>query len=147
MDRRSTLGESRAFKRLLAAWPVLAALVSGAAGTYGWLEGRLNSTITETTDPRIEAAVGAHESAVEEWKRPHEKAFGALTKRVQACEENLYEVYWFYVGDKAAEAEPNRRMRSMAATAARDRFDSYVQQGHSLEDAFRKTLETRPPGR
>jgi hypothetical protein len=136
----------------MALWPILTSLAVGAGATWGWLEGAL--------DTRIQAAVQAHDrelyqaahpaiqtrlEAVERWSEGHLKDHATLRTRVGVTEAQLYELYWFYVGDKALEIEPDRRRRAAAANAARERFRRYVKDGEDLVNAFRHALEGRPP--
>jgi hypothetical protein len=60
-------------------------------------------------------------------------------------EQDLKELYWFRVGEKAAELEPDWRRRAQAARDARERFERYVNSGKCLKDAYTRTLETPPP--
>jgi hypothetical protein len=138
-------------------WKPLVALVVGVVTTWGYLEAQL--------DARIDMAVRAHDAALStDPKPPHPevqkrlKALENLLKahashldgvdvRVEVTEDSLRELYWWLVGDKAAQLERDRRRRSQAARDARERFLRYVREGESLEEAYRHALPSSVPGR
>ncbi len=141
---------SRALRRFRKAWPIVVALVTGSVTTYGWLTSQLNAHITSVTDPRISAAVSSYDVTVKAWKEPQLQALTVLEHRLNRCDADLYELYWYYVGDKAAELELDPRRRAEEANEARDRFERYVKDSDgkiSYEEAFRRSLRSRFPGR
>ncbi len=141
-----------AIRQAVALWPVLVALLTGAAGTWGWLQSQM--------DDRIAAAVQAHDrdlkqaahpslqtriETLEDWGSARLKDQNALNIRTGVLEAELRELYWFQVGDKAAELEPRRTHKARTAAAARERFRRYTRDGEGLKDAFRHALEARAP--
>ncbi len=133
-------------------WPILVALLTGAAGTWGWVQSQMNTRIAvavEAHDRELKGA--AHPSlqtrikTLEEWGHARLKDQHSATIRIGVLEAELKELYWYHVGDKAAELEPRRTHRNAAATAARQRFLHLVRDGEGLKDAFRYALEARPP--
>ena len=133
-------------------WPVLVALLTGAAGTWGWVQSQMDSrigTAIEAHDRELKGS--AHPSiqtrltTLEEWGDARLKDQASSRIRIGLLEAELKELYWYHVGDKAAELEPRRTHRNAAATAARERFLRLVRDGEGLKDAFRYALEARPP--
>ena len=139
-------------QKIIALWPILAALASGAAGAYAWS--------TTQVQKRISRAINAHDREFEKDAHPsiqvrlktledywtaHTKEHDRIYQRLDAAEKQLYELYWLQVGIRASELERDRRKRAQAADRARERFRQYVRDGEGLKDAYRHALETRPP--
>lgn len=139
-------------QKLVSLWPILVALVSGAAGAYAWSTAQLETKIKAAInihDREIDTA--AHPShltrlkAQEDHWQAHVEEHTRIYARLQKLEKSLYEVYLFEVGNKAADVEKNRRQRAQTAWQARERFRQYVREGENLQDAYRHALETLPP--
>jgi len=139
-------------QKLLALWPILVTLVSSSAATYAWVSSQVNT--------RIRSAVQAHDrelldashpaiqtrlEALEGYWKAHTTETNRIHGRVNKAEKELYELYWFLVGDKAAAAEHNPDHRAQAARQARERFRIYVRDGEGLKDAYRHALESSIP--
>lgn len=133
------------------------ALVLGVVTTWGYLETKL--------DQRIDEAVKTHNTrqgsdpnpphpevqnrlkALESLLRAHASHLDGVDKRVEVSEESLRELYWWLVGDKAAQLENDRHKRAQTARDARERFLRYVREGERLEDAYRHALPSAVLGR
>jgi hypothetical protein len=137
-----------ALRRLIDAWPVIAGIAAGAAATYGWMEGQLTEHITDVATPIAQQSTDAHRTEmaahIEDF-RVHKQSFVELTTNMDECNQDLAELYWYYVGDKASDLEPRRTRKADTAARARDRFERYVREGDTLKEAFQKTLRVRPP--
>ena len=139
-------------QRLLALWPVLVALAGGASVTYTWVKTQHSShlgSVIAAHDRELEK--DAHPTlqirlkALEDHWNAHTRDYDDRLTKLELMEQDLKEMYWFKVGDKAAELEPDRRLRAQAARDARERFERYVNSGKCLKDSYRRALETPPP--
>ena len=140
------------WQKLLAWWPVLVALISGASASYVWVssqvEERIHQTIREHDREMITAAhpsIQTRLEALENYWKAHTAETNRIHARTDKAEKQLYEVFWFMVGDKAAELERDPLLRAQAATEARERFRQYVKDGEGLKDAYRHALESSIP--
>jgi hypothetical protein len=146
------LNNRKWLQKILSLWPILVALASGASATYAWVSSRV--------DNRIEAEIKAHDrelhdashpaiqtrlEALEDYWKAHTSETNRIHGRINKAEKELYELYWFLVGDKAAAAERNPDHRAQAARQARERFRVYVRDGEGLKDAYRHALESSIP--
>ena len=86
-------------------------------------------------------------TALETLLKAHSEKLEGIDSRVEVSEESLKELYWWLVGDKAAQLEHDRRRRAQAARDARERFLRYVREGESFEEAYRHALPSSVPGR
>lgn len=139
-------------QKLLALWPVLVALIGGVSGTYTWIKTqhvlRMDAGIedhdrelTKAAHPTLQVRL----KAIENHWTDHALDSAKIAARITKLEDDLKELYWYEVGIRAAELEPNRQLRALAAREARDRFRRYVREGETLRAAYRHTLETPPP--
>lgn len=139
-------------QKILALWPILVTLVSSVGATYAWVSSRI--------EDRIGSAIKAHDrelhdashpamqtrlEALEDYWKAHTSETNRIHGRVNKTEKEVYELYWFAVGDKAAAAEHNPDLRATTARQARERFRVYVRDGEGLKDAYRHALETPIP--
>lgn len=144
-------------RRILAIWPVLAGLAGGAVATFAWIEGFFDARIRAILIEH-EADAAAHPdlrrslAELQTWKAAHEPehrqlaiALAEVRPRLSQSESDLFELYWFAVGDKAAEATSNHALRALAARETRERFRIFVRDGEGLKDAYRHALESPPP--
>lgn len=136
-------------QRLIASWPILIALLSGASGTYAWVKSQVDSHIQEAIRAHDkEILTAAHPShqirfkILEDYWKSHQNEHAQIYGRLSQTEKELYELYWFAVGDKAALSEPDWRKRASTAESARERFRIYIKDGESLREAYRHALET-----
>lgn len=135
-------------QRIVASWPILVALISGASGSYAWIQSQV--------DKRIEGAVQSHNKenltaahpshqvrfqALEDYWKSHQKEHDHVFDHITKSEQELYELYWFAVGDKAALSERDPHKRALAAKQAREYFRAYIRDGEGLREAYRHALE------
>lgn len=139
-------------QRLLTFWPVLVALVGGATATYTWMRTQHQTRVERTVQAHDRELDGASHptiqvrlKAIEDHWTAHNLADEKRLKKFEQMEQDLKEMYWFAVGDKAAELEPDRSLRAQAARDARERFERYVNSGKCLKDSYTRTLEMPPP--
>jgi hypothetical protein len=148
--------EKNRLQQFLSLWPVLTALVggtvSGAVGAYAWVETRLENRISRALEAHNrDFETAAHPpiqtrlEALEDYWKANRTERERIFQRLSAAETQLYELYWFAVGEKAADLEPDRRKKALAATRARECFRKLVRDGEHLKDAYRHTLELPPP--
>jgi hypothetical protein len=150
------MAEKTRLQRFLALWPVLTAivggLVSGSAATYAWVDTRLEKRIASSLDahnrdfdqaahPPIQIRLKALEDYWVANRAERERIF----QRISQAEKQLYELYWFAVGERAADLEHNHRHRAQACRRAQEHFRQLVRDGESLKDAYRHALELPPP--
>jgi len=128
---------------------IIASVLTSVVSAYGFVQQEL--------DQKIAAAVQAHdedranvahsalrvrldeaETDVEKQKALLEAAQG----RIRLLQAAQYEMYWFRVGEKAAELERDSRKRAQTRGAAQQRFESLVHDGETLEDAYRRALSS-----
>lgn len=145
-------GERKIWQKILAWWPVLVALVSGASAMYAWASSQAEKRVQEALrDHDKEMVTAAHPAiqtrleALESYWKAHTAETNRLHARISKAEEELQELYRFAVGDKAAELERDPNRRAQAAAAARERFRQYIKDGEGLKDAYRHALESSIP--
>lgn len=143
-------------QRLLAWWPVFTALaggiVSGAAGTYAWISNRVETRISSALEAHnrdFETAahppVQVRLQALEDYWKANREERNRIFERMTLAEKQLYELYWFAVGERAADLETDRYRRADACRRAQEHFRQLVRDGESLKDAYRHALELPPP--
>jgi len=139
-------------QKLVSLWPIFVSLLSGVAISYTW--------VSSQVERRISTALQAHDrelydaahptiqtrlEALEDYWKAHVDETNRIHGRVSKGEKEVYELYWFAVGDKAASTESNPDHRAQAARQARERFRIYVRDGEGLKDAYRHALESSLP--
>ena len=140
------------WQKLLVWWPVLVALASGASASYVWVSSqikeRIHQAIREDDREMVTASHPAMQTrlkALEDYWQAHISETNRIHARVNKAEGQLQELYWFAVGDKAAELERDPLKRAQTAAEARERFRQYVKDGEGLKDAYRHALESNIP--
>lgn len=147
------MAEKTRLQKILSLWPVITALVggtiSGTAGTYAWFEKRISAVLEAHNRDFEDAAhppIQVRLKALEDYWQANRDERNRIFQRLTKAEEQLYELYWFAVGERAADLETDRRKRAWAARRAQDHFRQLVREdGESLKDAYRHALELPPP--
>jgi len=150
------MAEKTKLQKFLSLWPVITALlggmVSGTASTYAWVSARIETAISS----RLEAhnrdfETAAHPpiqvrlKALEDYWVANRSERNRIFGRLDLAEKQLYELYWFAVGERAADLENNHRLRAVSCRRAQEHFRQLVRDGESLKDAYRHALELPPP--
>ena len=142
----------RPLKRILEVWPILAALAgglsAGAASTYAWVSSRIHVSIEahdRERDHEAHPAMQTRLKALEDYAQARTEETTRMWQRLSAAEKDLYELYWFAVGARAADTEDDPRKRALACRRAQEHFRKLVQDGEGLKDAYRHALELPPP--
>lgn len=98
--------------------------------------------------PVIEAAVSASsQTLTKAFHKELQANFNhqqRLEIRLQTSHDALQRMYWFYVGDIAADRARSRRHRELAAAKARLAFEEQIRKGKSVQDALSNVL-AKPP--
>ena len=135
-------------QKLIASWPILVALISGASGSYAWVQSQIDKRISAAIQIHDrETLTAAHPShqirfqVLEDYWKSHQKEHDKMCDRVTKSEQEHYELYWFAVGDKAALTERDPRKRAASAESAREHFRTYIRDGEGLREAYRHALE------
>jgi hypothetical protein len=112
---------------------------------------RIQHQIDHAVEEHAEAPlVNSHEQAGEDLQTMHNdvaKMKKRITEdldphldRADRSRKALYEMIRLRAGEKAAEFETNRKFKARARDRAYDKFEHYVEQGETLDNAYRKAV-------
>jgi len=127
--------------------PALVSVATAALSAYGFVQAELQRRIDAGIEQHSEDRSGtAHpplrkriDAALERCEALERRADPAEEK-IEAMYKDLYEMYWFRVGEKAVELEPNRNMKAHVRARVQAAFVQLVKDGEPLKDAYRRAL-------
>ena len=129
--------------------PVVMSIAAGVLSAYGFIEGYVQKRLTDAIAAHDEDRAGTAHAGLrarlehaEEELRELRVAVPASANRIEKDYKALYEIYWFRVGEKAIELEPNRKLHARARAEVQRQFEQLVRDGEPLEDAYRRALST-----